>query len=88
MKWNQIFAQLTLLAQLGLSLAMPILMCLGACYLLCTRLGVGLWVYLPGMILGLGASFMTAYKVYLSVTGKEEKKQKRGENEKNYNRHI
>ena len=87
MKWNQIFAQLTLLAQLGLSLAMPILMCLGACYLLCTRLGVGLWVYLPGMILGLGASFMTAYKVYLSVTGKE-KKQKRGEHEKNYNRHL
>ena len=87
MKWNQIFAQLTLLAQLGLSLAMPLLMCLGACYLLCTRLGVGLWVYLPGMILGLGASFMTAYKVYLSVTGRE-KKQKRGENEKNYNRHI
>ena len=87
MQWNQIFAQLTLLAQLGLSLAMPILMCLGACYLLCTRLGVGLWVYFPGMILGLGASFMTAYKVYLSVTGKE-KKQKRGEHEKNYNRHL
>ena len=87
MKWNQIFAQLTLLAQLGLSLAMPLLMCLAGCYLLCTRLGIGLWIYLPGMILGLGASFMTAYKVYLSVTGKEQKP-KRGENEKNYNRHI
>ena len=87
MKWNQIFAQLTLLAQLGLSLAMPILMCLAGCYMLCTRLGLGLWIYLPGMILGIGASFMTAYKVYLSVTGKE-KKPERGENERNFNRHL
>ena len=80
MKWNEIFAQLALLGQLGLSLAMPILMCLGACYLLCTRLGIGLWVYLPGMILGLGASFMTAYKVYLSVTrrGKDDGSSSRG----------
>lgn len=87
MKWNEIFAQMTLLAQLGLSLATPILMCLAACYLLCTRLNVGLWVYIPGMIMGLGASFMTAYKVYLSVTGKQ-KKRERGENEVSFNKHI
>ena len=54
---------------------------------LCTRLNVGLWVYIPGMILGLGASFMTAYKVYLSVTGKQ-KKRERGENEVSFNKHI
>ena len=41
MKWNEIFAQLTFLGQLGLSIAMPMLMSLGACYLLCTRLHVG-----------------------------------------------
>ena len=87
MKWNEIFAQLTFLGQLGLSIAMPMLMSLGACYLLCTRLHVGLWVYLPGMILGIGASFMTAYKVYLAVT-KKETKRKRGLEEKSYNRHI
>lgn len=87
MKWNQIFAQLTLLAQLGLSLAMPLLMCLAGCYMLCTRFGVGLWIYLPGMILGLGASFMTAYKVYLAVTGKE-KKTGRGNREKSFNKHL
>ena len=87
MKWNEIFAQLTMLGQLGLSLAMPLLMSLGACYLLCTRLHVGLWVYLPGMILGIGASFMTAYKVYLAVT-RREKKPKRGEHEQSFNRHF
>ena len=42
MKWNEIFAQLTMLAQLGLSLATPLLICLAVCYLLCTRLGFGL----------------------------------------------
>ena len=85
-KWNEILAQLTLLGQLGLSLATPILMCLGACYLACTRLHAPLWIYLPGMILGLGASFMTAYKVYLAVTRKE-KKQQRGAHERAFNEH-
>lgn len=87
MKWNEIFAQLTMLAQLGLSLATPLLICLTVCYLLCTRLGFGLWVYIPGMIMGLGASFMTAYKVYLSVTGKQ-KKRERGDKEVSFNKHI
>lgn len=85
--WNEILAQLTLLGQLGLSLATPILMCLAACYLLCTRLNAPLWIYLPGMILGLGASFMTAYKVYLSVTRKEEKR-RRGKHERSFNGHF
>ena len=87
MKWNEKFAQLTMLAQLGLSLATPLLICLAVCYLLCTRLGFGLWVYIPGMIMGLGASFMTAYKVYLSVTGKQ-KKRERGDKEVSFNKHI
>ena len=85
--WNEILAQLTMLGQLGLSLATPILMCLAVCYLLCTRLHAPLWIYLPGMILGLGASFMTAYKVYLAVTGKE-KKTGRGDQEKSFNKHL
>ena len=59
--WNEILAQLTMLGQLGLSLATPILMCLGA-------------------------SFMTAYKVYLSVTNKE-KKPRRGKEERSFNGH-
>ncbi|MBE5999295.1 MAG: AtpZ/AtpI family protein [Eubacteriales bacterium] len=87
MKWNEILPHLTLLGQLGLSLATPVLLCLGGCYLAVTKLHAPLWVYLPGMILGLGASFMTAYKVYLSVTGKE-KKPRRGENERSFNRHF
>ena len=79
-----------MVGQLGLSLLMPLLMCLIACYLICTKLSVGVWVYIPGFILGLGASMTTAYKVYLSVTHKEEKKKKikRGPNEVSFSRHI
>ena len=84
--WNEILKQLTLLGQLGLSIATPILMCLAACYMLCTRMHAPLWIYLPGMILGLGASFMTAYKLYLSVE-KKEKKRQRGPEERFYNDH-
>jgi hypothetical protein len=39
------------------------------------------------MIMGLGASFMTAYKVYLSVTGRQ-KKRERGEKEVSFNKHV
>ena len=84
--WNEILKQLTLLGQLGLSIATPILMCLAACYMLCTRMHAPLWIYLPGMILGLGASFMTAYKLYLSVE-KKGKKRQRGPEERFYNDH-
>ena len=72
--WVEISQRLIMLGQLGLSLMMPILICLGICYLLVTKAGLGLWIYIPGFIFGLGSSFMTAYKVWLSVTAKEKKK--------------
>ncbi len=85
-KWNNAMRNLALLTQLGLSLIMPLLMCLAACYLLVSRLGIGAWVYIPGFILGLGGSFMTAWKVYLSVTAKQQKNP-RG-NQRGFNQHM
>lgn len=72
--WMQFSQRLIMLGQFGLSLLMPLLMCLGICYLLISRLGLGLWIYFPGFLFGLGASFMTAYKFWLSVSAKEKKK--------------
>ncbi len=71
--WMQFSQRLIMLGQFGLSLLMPLLMCLGICYLLISRLGLGLWIYFPGFLFGLGASFMTAYKFWLSVSAKEKK---------------
>ncbi|MBR4670052.1 MAG: AtpZ/AtpI family protein [Butyrivibrio sp.] len=87
-RMSEIFGQLAMVGQLGLSLLMPLLMCLFACYLLCSKLSVGAWVYIPGFILGLGGSMTTAYKVYLTVLHKESKKKSRNENEISFNKHI
>ena len=88
-KASRLIGQFAMVGQLGLSLLMPLLMCLALCYLLVTKLSTPIWVYIPGFILGLGASMTTAYKVYLSVVHKEEKKKlKRDPNEVNISRHI
>lgn len=81
---SRFMRNITLIGQLGLSLVTPVLMCLALCYLLTLRLGWGNWIYLPGFVLGLGASFMTAYKVYLSAVKKNGEKEKRAA----FNRHY
>ena len=86
---SRLIGQFAMVGQLGLSLLMPLLMCLFACYLLVTKLSLPVWIYIPGFILGLGASMTTAYKVYLSVVQKEEKKKiKRNPNEVYFSKHI
>ena len=86
---SKLIGQFAMVGQLGLSLLMPLLMCLFACYLLVTKLSLPVWIYIPGFILGLGASMTTAYKVYLSVVQKEEKKKiKRNPNEVYFSKHI
>ncbi len=75
--WQQISQRLVMVGQLGLSLLMPLVLCLLACFWLNTRLSAPLWIYLPGFLLGLGGSFMTAYKFWLRVRKEEEEKQKK-----------
>ncbi|MCR5828830.1 MAG: AtpZ/AtpI family protein [Lachnospiraceae bacterium] len=83
---SEVVKQLSWLTQLGLSLITPVLLCILGCSFLCSRFGIGGWIYIPGFILGLGASFMTAYKFYLSESAKGKKdKDKR---KPGYNRHT
>lgn len=64
-------------------------MCLLICYFLCSKEIAGTWVYIPGFILGLGASFMTAYKFYMYVLKKEKKTSKKFRRKGVYfNKHI
>lgn len=74
-----------MLTQLGLSLMMPLLLCLGLCYWLHSSAGAGVWVYIPGFFFGLGGSFSTAYKFYRSVTEREKKKEEK--KKVSFNRH-
>lgn len=48
---------------------MPVLLCLFLCWLIVSKTGAGNWVYLIGFFFGIGGSFMTAYKVWLAITG-------------------
>lgn len=75
--WTYLIKHLTLLTQFGLSLITPLLICLGICWLLQAKAAAGAWVYLPGFFFGLGGSGMTAWKLYVSVTQKEKKRQKK-----------
>lgn len=74
--FNEIIKTLPLVGQLGISLVMPLLLCILLAYWLTRRFGIGGWVYIPALIFGLGASFMTAYKVYLSSVNKSKKGKK------------
>lgn len=72
---SDILKNLTLLGQLGLSFLTPILLCLFVCMFLQTRFGAPLFIYIPGFILGLGGSFMTAWKFYKAVENQEKREE-------------
>lgn len=62
MKKNEWFAalqNLMWLTQLGLSLALPPVLCLWGAGWLTRRFGLGGWVYLAAIVLGIGASACT-----------------------------
>lgn len=87
-KWNNILKQISQLSQLGLSIIIPTLLCMLLCSWLTGRFGVGEWVYIPGLILGLGSSFMTAYKFYLAQMRDIEKDKKEKKTPVGFNKHY
>ena len=74
--YRDILKNITIVTQFGLSLVMPLLLCLALCWYLCDRFSVGGWIYILGFFFGLGASGMTAYKFYLAVIEKQKKEKK------------
>jgi len=87
---REVLSNLALVSQLGLSLIMPLLICLAACWQLCERTGVGGWVFIPGFFLGIGGSGMTGYKFYRSVMSREKRKKEKEEKKERvaFNRHL
>lgn len=75
--WTDVMKNLTILTQFGLSLITPLLLCIGVCMWLSQRMGVGGWVYIPGFFFGMGGSAMVAYRLYLAVTSKQKKEEKK-----------
>lgn len=84
-QWRDMYQNILMLTQFGISFVTPLLMCLALCWWLTAHLGLGGWVYIPGFFFGMGGSGMVAYKLYLSVMNREHKKEKR--DKVSYNRH-
>lgn len=87
-QWREIMKNISMLAQLGLSLVIPILACIGVCWLLVNKLQVGAWVYVVGILMGLGGSAMTGYKYYLLQVKQTEKEQKSKKKRVSFNSHL
>ncbi len=73
--FNKLMKNVVMIGQLGLTFIMPTLIMILLCSWLCSK-GLGVWIYIPGFVLGLGSSFLTAYKFYKSEIDKEEKESK------------
>lgn len=84
-QWGKLLKNLVWLSQLGLSILAPPLLCVWGCSWLQTRFGIGSWLMVVGLILGLGASVSSALHFYAVVrkqaeAGKKDKPQ-------SYNKH-
>lgn len=51
----KVLEDLVWLTQLGLTMLLPLVMCLGGCWWAVTRWGWPMWLYLPAVLLGLAA---------------------------------
>lgn len=84
--WADMLRNISMLTQFSLSLITPLLLCLGVCWWLSAHMGVSGWIFIPGFFFGMGGSGMVAYKLYLSVAGRQKKEKKK---EKiSFNRHF
>lgn len=80
-KWVE---QIAWVGQLGFSLLFPLVCLLGLCWLLTTRFGVGGWVYVPGILLGLavGAStFLQFARKWMKRAERDAKRRSSGFNQ-------
>lgn len=84
---SEILKQLSMLTQFGLTLLVPTVLCLGGCYLLIRKTGIGMWIYIPGLILGLGSSAMVAWKFCRQVLKDEKKEAEKKDRTISFNRH-
>lgn len=53
-QWFSVLSALTYLTQVGLSIATPLVLCLLGAWWLNARFGVGEWIFIVGIVLGLG----------------------------------
>lgn len=65
---------LALLTQLGLSVAVPPILCLYAANWLRSRLDLGLWIMVIGLLLGLGGAAVNVWKLWKMIERRSERR--------------
>ena len=68
---------LTLLTRLGASIAVPPVLCLLAANWLRGKLGLGLWIMIVALVLGLGGSASNVWKFWKQLEKREERDTKK-----------
>ena len=71
--WFSALQYLTYLSQVGLSLAAPIVLCLLGATWAVNRFGVGEWVYLLAIVLGIGGG-VSAFVSFARYVSRQSKK--------------
>ena len=87
-KGIEIWKNITMLSQFGLSFITPLLLCFAGCWWVVAKTGVGVWIYILGFFFGMGGSVTVAYKFYLSTVKHQKKEEKKKKQKVSFNRHI
>ena len=68
---------LALLTQLGLSVAMPPILCLLVAGWLRNQFALGLWIMVVALILGIGGGVTSFWKLWKMIEKRQEKQQRK-----------
>ncbi len=68
----KVLEDLSWFLQLGLSLVTPLLLTMGLCWWLVSRFGWSGWIFLPGVLLGLGAGVVSFRSFSRSILRRPE----------------
>lgn len=85
MNHGKIVERLAMITQMGLTIIAPLVLCILLCWWLDYKFEIGVWIYIIGFVFGLGGSFMSAYKIYISESYKAKKESKK---KVSFNRHL
>lgn len=80
----KVLEDLVWLTQLGLTMLLPLVMCLGGCWWAVTRWGWPMWLYLPAILLGLAAG---GQNFWVFARGRLRRAQKDPNRRVGFNRH-
>ncbi len=85
---SKAIGRLSMVTQFGISLVVPLLLAIWICNWLIANTGAGEWIYIIGIAVGLGTSFMVAYNFCMAEIKRAKKSKDKKGKTVSFNRHI